>query len=142
TFIGFDYNPRTRLVYGLHVIDLLGGLAMEIPARRCLVVTDPGILAAGHVDRACDSLQESGIQVVIYDRVRENPTTCDVNDCVAVAREADIDLVVGLGGGSSLDTAKGCNFLLTNGGRMEDYWGVGKATKPMLPFIAIPTTAG
>src|SRR5439155_21941523 len=49
---------------------------------------------------------------------------------------------VGLGGGSSMDTAKGCNFLLTNGGRMSDYWGVGKATKPMLPLIAIPTTAG
>jgi len=53
-----------------------------------------------------------------------------------------VDLIVGLGGGSSMDTAKGCNFLLTNGGRMEDYWGEGKATKPMLPLIAIPTTAG
>src|SRR6185295_12632921 len=51
-------------------------------------------------------------------------------------------LIVGLGGGSSMDTAKGCNFLLTNGGRMQDYCGVGKATRPMLPLIAIPTTAG
>jgi alcohol dehydrogenase len=50
--------------------------------------------------------------------------------------------IVGLGGGSSMDTAKGCNFILTNGGRMQDYWGVGKATKPMLPLVAIPTTAG
>ena len=59
-----------------------------------------------------------------------------------VARQEQIDFLVGLGGGSSMDTAKGCNFLLTNGGRMEDYWGVGKATRPMLPLIAIPTTAG
>ena len=57
-------------------------------------------------------------------------------------KHAGIDGIVGLGGGSSMDTAKGCNFLLTNGGRMQDYWGVGKASRPMLPFIAIPTTAG
>jgi alcohol dehydrogenase len=59
-----------------------------------------------------------------------------------VAKAAAIDTIVGLGGGSSMDTAKGCNFLLTNGGRMQDYRGVGKATKPMLPLIVIPTTAG
>ena len=58
------------------------------------------------------------------------------------AEETAIDGLVGLGGGSSMDTAKGCNFVLTNGGRMQDYWGVGKATRPMLPLIAIPTTAG
>jgi alcohol dehydrogenase len=80
--------------------------------------------------------------VIIYDLVRENPTTRDVDACVAVARAAGIDLIVGLGGGSSMDTAKGTNFILTNGGRMSDYWGVGKATQPMLPLIAIPTTAG
>jgi alcohol dehydrogenase len=74
--------------------------------------------------------------------VRENPTTGDVDACLAVARGAAIDTIIGLGGGSSIDTAKGCNFLLTNGGRMQDYWGVGKATKPMLPLIAVPTTAG
>jgi len=65
-----------------------------------------------------------------------------VDHCVAVAKAAGIDTIVGLGGGSSMDTAKGCNFILTNGGRIQDYWGVGKATKPMLPFLAIPTTAG
>src|SRR5207244_13482634 len=57
-------------------------------------------------------------------------------------KAAGIDAIVGLGGGSSMDTAKGCNFILTNGGRMQNYWGVGKAAKPMLPLIAIPTTAG
>src|SRR5207244_13592387 len=66
----------------------------------------------------------------------------DVEACLEVAHSAGIDAIVGLGGGSSIDTAKGCNFLLTNGGRMQDYWGVGKATRPMLPLIAVPTTAG
>src|SRR5207253_7359155 len=79
---------------------------------------------------------------VVFDQVRENPTTRDVDRCLRVAQSAGIDTLVGLGGGSSMDTAKGCNFLLTNGGRVQDYWGVGKAGRPMLPFIAIPTTAG
>ena len=58
------------------------------------------------------------------------------------ARACQPDLLVGLGGGSSMDCAKGINFLYTNGGRMQDYWGVGKAQRPMLPMIAVPTTAG
>ena len=76
------------------------------------------------------------------DGVIENPTTRCVENCVQAARAAGADILIGLGGGSSMDTAKGCNFLLTNGGQMRDYWGVGKATKSMLPLIAIPTTAG
>jgi alcohol dehydrogenase len=78
----------------------------------------------------------------MYPEERENPTTEDVDRCVEVARRDKVEMIVGLGGGSSMDTAKGTNFILTNGGRMQDYWGTGKATKPMLPLIAIPTTAG
>jgi alcohol dehydrogenase len=80
--------------------------------------------------------------VAVFDNVVENPTTRTVEDCVLCAREHDIDFLVGVGGGSSLDTAKGCNFILSGGGKMEDYWGVGKATQSMLPLIAVPTTAG
>ena len=108
-----------------------------------LLVTDPGIVDAGHVRaRPLESSRPPELSVTIFDGVRENPTTRDVDDCVEVARDVRTDLIIGLGGGSSMDTAKGCNFILTNGGRMQDYWGVGKATKPMLPLIAIPTTAG
>jgi alcohol dehydrogenase len=82
------------------------------------------------------------LEVSVFDAVRENPDATDVENCLAAARACAVDLFVGLGGGSSLDTAKGANFLLTNGGRMEDYKGIGKASKPMLPLIAIPTTAG
>ncbi|MEY2408136.1 MAG: alcohol dehydrogenase [Verrucomicrobiota bacterium] len=138
----FDYHPRTRVVFGPGSVDQVGKLAAELGGRRVLIVTDPGIVAAGHSARVEQLLQKSGLGVVIYDRVRENPTTRDVEQCVQAAREAGIDLFAGLGGGSSMDTAKACNLILTNGGQMRDYWGVGKATKPMLPLIAIPTTAG
>ena len=137
-----DFQPRTRIVFGAGAIERLGELVREYGGTRVLLVTDPGIVAAGHVQRAEKSLAAAGVHFARFDRVVENPTTEVVDACVAFARQEQIDFLVGLGGGSSMDTAKGCNFLLTNGGRMEDYWGVGKATRPMLPLIAIPTTAG
>ncbi len=138
----FDHQPRTRLVFGVDSASRAGELAREIGAKRILLVTDPGIVAAGHALRVRGNLEAQGLHVSVFDKARENPTTRCVEDCVAVARAAGIDTIVGLGGGSGMDTAKGCNFLLTNGGVMQDYWGVGKAAKPMLPLIAIPTTAG
>src|SRR6185437_14958851 len=138
----FDYRPRTRIVFGLDCVDRVGELARELGAKIVLVVTDPGIVTAGHADRVEHVLQASGLGVVVFADARENPTTRDVDKCLKTAKSAGIDLIVGLGGGSSMDTAKGCNFLLTNGGRVQDFWGVGRAAKPMLPLIAIPTTAG
>jgi len=138
----FDFQPRTRIVFGAGAIERLGELVRQHGGRRVLLVTDPGIVAVGHVQRAEKSLAAANVHVACFERVVENPTTEVVDACVATARQAQVDFLVGLGGGSSMDTAKGCNLILTNGGRMEDYWGVGKASQPMLPLIAIPTTAG
>jgi alcohol dehydrogenase len=138
----FDHQSRTRLIFALNAAERVGELARETGIKRALLVTDPGVAAAGHADRLRQSLLQAKVEPILFDKVRENPTTADVDQCVRAAREAQIDGFVGLGGGSSLDTAKGCNFLLTNGGQMQDYWGVGRATRPMLPLIAIPTTAG
>jgi alcohol dehydrogenase len=120
----------------------LGLLAQELGLHRVLLVTDRGIVAAGHAERATEFLRAAGVPVVSYAEVRENPTTVDVARCLEVARAEKVDGFVGLGGGSSMDTAKGANFLLTNGGEIRDYWGVGKARHPLLPLIAIPTTSG
>ncbi len=138
----FDHSPRTRVIFGVGVVQRLGDLATELGGRRILLVTDPGIVKAGHAAAIEKVLRNASLEVVLYDQVHENPTTRDVAACLEVARAGKIDLIVGLGGGSSMDTAKGCNFLLTNGGEMRDYWGVGKASRPMLPLIAIPTTSG
>ncbi len=138
----FDFQPRTRIVFGANSVDQIGVLARESGAKKALLVTDPGIITAGHAGRVQQLLKLAGIRVTVFGDSRENPTTRCVETCATVARKAGVDTIIGLGGGSSLDTAKGCNFLLTNGGRMQDYWGLGKAAKPMLPFIAIPTTAG
>ncbi len=138
----FDSQSRTRIIFGAGAVARLGILARELGIKRALLVTDAGIVAAGHADRAEVALGAAGVQLVRYEAVRENPTTTDVSACLEVARNSNIDGFIGLGGGSSMDTAKGANFLLTNGGEMKDYWGVGKAQFPLLPLIAVPTTAG
>lgn len=138
----FSHEPTTRLIFGENSLNQVGELAAEITKGKALLVTDPGVRSTGHVDRAVKILEESGLTVEVFDRTRENPTTIEVEACVEVAREFEPQLIIGFGGGSSMDTAKGCNFIYTNGGEMQDYWGIGKATKEMLPLIAIPTTAG
>jgi len=138
----FDYQQRTRIVFGINTVERLGELAAELAARRVLLVTDPGIVSAGHAARVITLLEHHGFKVACFDQVEENPSTKCVERCVEVARLLSIDTIVGLGGGSSMDTAKGCNFILTNGGQMKDYWGIGKAKVSMLPLIAIPTTGG
>jgi len=138
----FDNIKRTKLVFGDGVSLASGELAKELGLKHVLLVTDRGLVEAGHVEVVRDSLSKAGIKVTLFDQVIENPTTDCVEKAKQAASKARVDSFIGLGGGSSMDTAKGANFLLTNGGRMHDYWGVNKATKEMLPLIVIPTTAG
>jgi alcohol dehydrogenase len=140
--VAFDFQPTTRVVFGPGMLARVGELVRELGGSRVLLVTDPGIKAAGHPEKARDSMAAAGAQVFVFDSVEENPTTRHVDACLAFARKHQIDFIVAVGGGSSMDCAKGTNFLLTNGGHMSDYKGFGKATKPMLPSIGIPTTAG
>ena len=138
----FDFHPRTRFVFGPGAVQRLGELATELGARRVLLVSDAGVVSAGHTQRGIDALDAAGVQTVTFFDVHENPTTADIDAGLQVAKRHEPQLIVGLGGGSSMDCAKGINFLYSNGGCIQDYWGVGKALKPMLPMIAVPTTAG
>lgn len=138
----FDFDPRTRVVFGSGAVSQLGQIARDLAATRVLFVTDPGIEQAGHAVKGIESLRGAGLHVAVFHDVQPNPTTDDVDRCLAIAREQKVDLIVAMGGGSAMDCAKGVNFLLTNGGQMRDYMGVGKARLPMLPLIAVPTTAG
>ena len=140
---GFDYQPTTRVVFGLNALDRLGELAKDLGAFRALLVTDPGIIQAGYAARAETSLHKHSVETFVFKDVDENPTAKQIRAGTEFAiTQGPIDLIIGLGGGSPMDCAKGINFLLTNGGKMEDFWGFNKATRPMLPSIGIPTTAG
>lgn len=138
----FQFQLRTQLVFGPDRVEDLGTLAQEFGPRRALVVSDPGVISAGHTERGMKALDRVGIETHLFDGVHENPTTVDIEAGVALAKRVRPELLVGLGGGSSMDCAKGINFVYSCGGRMQDYWGIGKATRPLLPMIAIPTTAG
>lgn len=137
-----QYASPTRIEFGVGRIAELGNLAKELEVQRVLVVSDQGVVSAGHTKRGMDSLAEAGLETDLFDGVEENPTTEHVELGLQLAKKFQPELIVGLGGGSSMDCAKGINFLYSCGGRMQDYWGVGKATADMLPMIAVPTTAG
>lgn len=137
-----DFHLRTRIVFGAGALSRLTPLARELRATRTLVVADAGITAAGYVDAVAVLLRDAGSTPSFFHDFGANPDSDMVEAGRAVAAAASVDSIVAIGGGSSLDCAKGINFVLTNGGTMKDYWGHGKAAAPMLPSIGIPTTAG
>jgi alcohol dehydrogenase len=138
----FDFHLRTRVVFGDGAVARLGELARELAFSRTLIVADRGIVATGQVQRASASLEAAGVGSSLFDGFDANPDSSMVEAGRVYAASCDIDSIVAIGGGSSLDCAKGINFVLTNGGTMRDYRGFGKAARPMLPSIGVPTTAG
>jgi alcohol dehydrogenase len=138
----FDFRPRTRVLFGSGEFARLGEVAREMGGTRCLVVADPGMVQTGHVKEAIRTLKARRMEVFAFHDFSANPTPAMVEAGREYASPERIDVIVSVGGGSSMDCAKGINFLLSNGGKMRDYWGYGKASKAMLPMIAVPTTAG
>jgi alcohol dehydrogenase len=138
----FESLPGPHVVFGRGSLDRLGELARSRGFSRTLFVSDPGLMATAHAERALSALRRSGLEVVPFSDFGENPDSRMVERGRALAAEAGIDSLVGFGGGSSMDAAKGISFLLSNGGTMSDYRGFGKARSPLLPMIGVPTTAG
>jgi len=138
----FDFQPRTRVVFGQGALARLGHLARDLGFHHTLLVADHGVVAAGYVAEATRVLESCGIEAALFHEFGMNPDSAMVEAGCRFAKPLNIDSVIGLGGGSSLDCAKGINFLLTNGGSIGDYRGYGKAGTPLLPMIGVPTTAG
>jgi alcohol dehydrogenase class IV len=121
-------------------------------ARRVLLVTDEGVMATGHPTRIAEQVWQHGIETVIFDRARVEPTDESLTEAADFALDAEstgrrFDAVLAVGGGSSIDTAKAVNLLLTNPGELMDYINapVGRARapeQPLLPLVAVPTTTG
>lgn len=131
-----------RVLTGDGSIDRLGALARELGFSRTLLVADAGLARAGHLEHAHASLEEAGVHTIDFSDFGPNPDADMVDAGSRYAADKRIDSIIGLGGGSSLDCAKGINLLLTQGGAIHDFQGYGKATKPMLPMVGVPTTAG
>ena len=138
----FDFKLPTRLVFGPGSVTRVGSIAGDLGMTRPLLVADSGIRNAGHLEHVIRLLTAAGLDVEVFDQFAVNPDSAMVDRGVAFASTLNRDSVIGLGGGSSLDCAKGINLLLTNGGQVADYRGYGHAPNPLMTMIAIPTTAG
>ena len=129
----------TRLVHGAGALASLGGALRELGVTRPLLVTDPGVAAAGLVDRALEHLEGA----VVFDKVRPNPDIELVDRGAQVYRHSGRDGLVGLGGGSSIDTAKSIGVVAEHGGSILDYeYGRTPLSRRVPPLVAVPTTAG
>ena len=138
----FDFRPRTRVVFAPGAIHRIGELGHELGFRKTLLVADEGVRKSGYVATTVHDLEAAGIEAAVFSAFGANPDSAMIAAGAEFAAPLGVDSIIGLGGGSSLDAAKGINFVLTNGGSIADYRGYGKASKPLLPMIAIPTTAG
>ncbi|WP_082749077.1 iron-containing alcohol dehydrogenase [Nocardioides jensenii] len=131
-----------EVVLGTGSLAEAGFAAARLGARRPLVVTDPGIIEAGWVDELIGHLRESGLAPVIWSSVTPNPRDHEIRAAYARYAEWDCDVIIGIGGGSVADAAKGVAILSGNGGDILDYAGVDLITHPIPPLLIIPTTSG
>ena len=131
-----------EFIFGIGARHRAAFYAQNMQARRALVVTDPGIIAAGWLDELTETLQESGIETVIFDAVTPNPKDHEVMAGARRFRDEGCEIIVAIGGGSVIDCAKGIGIVSANGGHILDYEGVDRIPRPGPPLICIPTTAG
>ena len=138
----FEFDSPTKIKYGIGIVESVGEEVRKFAAKKVLIVADKGIVKAGLVDKVRKFLKPSKAKALIFDEVEPNPKDKTVEKGAELAREEKVDLIIGVGGGSAMDTAKGIGLLVTNGGSIRDYQGMDTVKKPSLPLITIPTTAG
>ena len=138
----FKYEMPTKIVFGNGVVDKTGEEVQRLGVKKVLITTDQGVKEAGILSKLEDSLNSSGIRYAIYDKVLPNSGTKIVAEATDMAKNDGCELMIGVGGGSSMDTAKAVAAMMTNPGSIVDYEGIGKLKNHPLPIIAIPTTAG
>ena len=138
----FSINQPTRIRFGINTIADLPDQVRSLNGTKVFMAVDPGVRAAGLLERVTRPLEEAGIPYEIYDRIDPEPGLKLADKGAELARKAGADCIVGVGGRSAMDVAKAISILMTNGGKAVDYLGLGKIKKPGLPKIMVPTTAG
>ena len=138
----FTFNTAASIQFGSGKLSALGSLTQTLGAKRVLLVTDQGVLSTGIIEKGQTALEDAGLAVTIFADVTADPSEGVVKAALEAAREAHVDSVVGIGGGSSLDVAKLVALLVDGSQLLEDCYGVGNAKGPRLPLVLVPTTAG
>lgn len=138
----FRYEIPTAIEFGNGAVNDLAKHVKKLNGSKVLIVGDPGVVSAGVVDKLIAPLENDSIPYVIFSEIQPDPDIESVEKGLALAKEVGCDLVVGVGGGSSLDTAKAIGLMLTNPGNIRDYVGIDMVQNQAAPVVAIPTTAG
>lgn len=131
-----------EIIYGINSLSQIGHCAKRLGGERVLLVSDPGVIEAGWVDAAITFLDKENLKSIVYDNVVTNPRSFQVELGAQFYNAEKCDVIIALGGGSPMDTAKGIAILVTNHGRIQDYVGCNLISQPIPPLICVPTTAG
>jgi len=131
-----------KIRFGVGSLDTIGDEATKLAAKRALIITDPGVYQAGLIDPVKEQLSKAKLSVDVFSEAEPEPTFPRLNAAAEQLRKKGYDLLLGVGGGSSMDTAKGLSVLLAHGGKGQDYGGIDKVPGPGVPIFTIPTTAG
>jgi alcohol dehydrogenase class IV len=131
-----------EIIFGRGSFDYAGVCAKQLGASKIFVVSDPGVEAAGWLDRLITILKREGLESVYYNDVAQNPKDHQVKKGVELYRQSGADVVLALGGGSVMDAAKGIALVASNGGEIKDYEGANQVKDPLPPMVFIPTTMG
>ena len=138
----FEFVLPTRIIYGEGSIRKLPDEIRKMNNKKPLLVTDKGIITAGIAAKITGVLEEAGIEYAVFDGIQPNPRDTTVTETAQFAMANNTDMLIAVGGGSSIDTAKAAGVILTEGGKINDYEGLDKLKKPITDLIAVPTTVG
>ena len=131
-----------EIIYGLGSLSQIGQCAKRLGGERVLLVTDPGVIEHGWVDESIKYLEKQSLKHVVFDNVVTNPRCFQVAQGATLYHQKKCDVIIAVGGGSPMDTAKGIAIVVSNHGKIHDYAGCNLITQPIPPLICVPTTAG
>ena len=140
--VAYQFQTPTKIISGIGSTAEIIKELNAINAKKVLLITDPGLVQAGIAQQVVEMLKQAAVEVEIFDAVEPDPSIQVATKAAEMAKNAKANVLIALGGGSAIDTAKSAALLVTNGGYLKDYAGVNKVVKPILPLIAVPTTAG
>ncbi|WP_242489091.1 iron-containing alcohol dehydrogenase [Peribacillus sp. TH14] len=138
----FNFNLPTSIEFGNGKVKNIGKRAKELGGKKALLITDKGLAQTGILQKVTDSLDQEGVNYIVFDEITPNPKDVDCHRAYQQFKDEEIDLLIGLGGGSSMDTAKAIGTLLTHGGELRDRYGFNLLEREITPLICIPTTSG
>jgi len=131
-----------EIIFGRGLLNQIGACARRLGGHKVFLVSDEGLFAAGWVDKALRYIMDAGLEVILYDNITSNPKDVEIEAGALEYIRQGADVIVGLGGGSAMDAAKGVAILVSNGGRIRDYVGPDKIIRPLPPLVLCPTTCG